>query len=365
MYATTLTAYALLLDARSGNMAERLALLEQVLAIRRTQNNPIRVANALINVAIHKAQIGRLTDAARDVEEAIAIKRQQGSVHDTVGFDDLGETYLRMGKLAEARPIFEEAWSYVADTEQHSWRNVYRLYLMELAYAEGRYEQAEATAAEIVKEDADASSTSHHHRVTYIIGLAGLAALARGDGKAVRHWCALAEHSAETDQNRNGAMFTQTVLGVLALTEGDSRAALSRLEAAINYFQKEYVYDLSQDYERDLALALALSGCSRAVLRLDQIERAVEYYREALGHAQRLNVDAFALMALIPAAEIALARGNFSQASRLTGLVVAHPHTIAYDRAHAADVLAQIPDKSRARHALPDLWRLVAELIAS
>lgn len=362
MYATTLTAYALLLDARSGNMAEQLALHEQVLAMRRARNNPIRIANALINVSINKAKMGRLTDAARDIEEAIAIKRLQGMVHNTVGFDDLGEIYFRMGRLAEARPVFEEALSYVANTEQHSWRNLYRLYLIELAYAEGAYERAEAIATEIAQEDAGTNSKEHHHWLTCVLAMAGLAARARGDLRAAQNWCTQAEYSADADPNRNAAMFMQTVRGLLDLTEGDVTAALSRFEAVIAYFQNEYAYDLSQDYERDFGLALALTGCSRAAARLEDFERAQGYYRDALKHAQHLNVDAFALMALIPVAEIALTNGDLKWAARLASLVTEHPHTFAPDRALAADLLIHIPNQVRSPQAMPDLWRVAAEL---
>ncbi len=365
MYATTLTAYALLNSANSGSTVERVTLFEQVLAVRRVSKNPIRVANALINTAIQKAALGRLTDALRDIEEAVAIKRQQGSVHDTVGFDDLGEIYFRMGKLAEARPIFEEALSYVAGTEQHSWRNLYRLYLMELAYAEGDYEQVEALAAEIAKEDGGANLEAHHHRLTCVMGMAGLAALAQGNLAAAQNWYARAEHSAEADHNRNGAMFAQTVSGLLALTEGDSGTALSRLETAVDYFQNEYAYDLSQDFERDLGLALALTGCSRALVRLDQAERAVACYQEALRHAERLQVDAFALMALIPAAEVALGQGDPQQAATLAALAAEHPHAFAYDRAEAARLLAAVPNSHRSTQAAPDLWLAVADLCES
>ncbi len=362
MYATTLSAYALLLDARSGSMTEFLALHEQVLAIRRTRNNPIRIANALINVSISKAKMGRLTDAARDIEEAIAIKRLQGTVHNTVGFDDLGEIYFRMGNLAAARPVFEEAFSYVADTELHSWRNLYRLYLIEIAYAEGMYEQAEAIAAEIAREDAGSNSEEHHHRLTCIMAMAGLAAFARGHLAAAWSWCDLAERSAKADHNRSGALFTQTVIGLLALADGEVSAALTSLEAAIAYFQNDYVYDLSQNFERDLAIALALAGCSRAAARLDQRERSVDYYRSALKHAIRLNIDAFALMALIPAAEIALAQGDTGQTALLAALAAGHPHTFAYDRTEAGRLLAQLPEEIRSPNPIPDLWSAVSDL---
>jgi ATP/maltotriose-dependent transcriptional regulator MalT len=195
--------------------------------------------------------------------------------------------------------------------------------------------------------------------------MAGLAALARGDLQVARNWCAQAERSAEADQNRNGAMLTQIVLGLLAAGEGDFSASLPRLDAAIAYLQDDYAYDLSQDYERDLALALGLMASSRAALRLDQIERAERYCHDALKHAAGLNIDAFALMALIPTAEIALARGDLKRAAALAALVAEHPHTFAYDRAQAEDLLARLPEEYRSRQGLPDLWRVAAELMGS
>ncbi len=364
MYATTLTAFGLLLSARSGSVTERLALFEQVLAIRRTRNNPIRIANALINVSIHKAGIGRLADAARDLEEAVAIKRLQGSAHDTVGFDDLGEIYFRMGWLAQARSIFEEALGYVVNTEQHAWRNLYRLYLIEIAYAEGAYEQVETSAAEIMREDAvaNANSHAHHHRMTYILGMAELAALARSDLAAAWNWNAEAERSAKTDPNRNGATFAQVVNGLRVLIEGDAPSALNDFETAMAYFKEDYAYDLSQDYERDLGITLALIGCSRAALQLDQLERAESYCLDALRHAQRFNVDAFALMALLPAAEIALVRGDPGQAAQLAVLVADHLHTFDHDRTMALRLLEHLSSEIYPSHSTLDLWTAVSKL---
>ena len=259
-YARALNTTVNLYKVEGRSVFERLALLEQVLAIRRTLKNAPLLAWALISLACVKAEIGKLTDALTDGEEALVIKRHQGSVHDTVGLDGLGEDYFRMGRLAEARPVFEEALSYVRDTEQYTWRNIYWLYLLELDYAEGEYTHAERVASDMLRENTGDLSKEHHHQMTYVLGIAGLAALARGDLTAVWNWYAQAEHSAETDPNRNGAMFIQIALGLLALAESDSSTALARFEAALVYFQQDYVYDLSQGWERDLALALALTG---------------------------------------------------------------------------------------------------------
>ena len=336
--ARALNSFPRLMDEPMGDSA-RIAILEQALAIRRAHKSPIAVARALGNLGLEKASAGKLNEAAHDIEEMLKIKRQQGNLRDTVGFDDLGEIYFRQGRLTEARPIFEEAFGYVAATEQHAWRNIYRLYLAELDYAEGNYEQAETIAAEMLRENRNATVKERRHRLTYILAVGGLAALARGDNAAVRGWCAQAESSSQVDPDRNGANFTQIVLALLALVEGDASAALSQLEAISSYFQNEYAYDLSIGWERDLALALALTGASRAALRLNQFDEALAHCCAVLQHAARLNVEAFALMALIPAAEIAIANGDQNQAALLVSLTAKHPHAFAADRAEAAHLL--------------------------
>ena len=146
------------------------------------------------------------------------------------------------------------------------------------------------------------------------------------------------------------------------LEGGDAVSAFSLLEAAAAYYQNDYLGDLSIGWERDLGLALALTGCSRAAARLNQTDGAVNLYRDALIHAKELNVDAFALMALIPAAEIAWTGGDLRQAARLSTLVADHPHSYAAHRTQAVDLLARIPQEFRSVRALPDLWQVAAEL---
>jgi ATP/maltotriose-dependent transcriptional regulator MalT len=123
---------------------------------------------------------------------------------------------------------------------------------------------------------------------------------------------------------------------------------------------KTITFDLSQDYERDLALALARAGLSRAAVRLGDIDRALAADRAALEHAARLNIEAFALMALIPAAEIAAANGDLNQAARLAFLAAEHPHTFASDRAEAARLLTSLPPPPP---TTLDLWAVVNDLI--
>ena len=67
-------------------------------------------------------------------------------------------------------------------------------------------------------------------------------------------------------------------------------------------------------------------------------------------------------MALIPAAEIALADGDRRQAALLASLVAQHPHTFAFDRARAERLLAALSDEGRLTSNSPDLWAAVEEL---
>ena len=83
---------------------------------------------------------------------------------------------------------------------------------------------------------------------------------------------------------------------------------LAPIRGSRRLYQNEYVSDLSAGWERDLVLALALTGSSRAMARLGDLDRALSDCRVLLQHAANLNIDAFVLMALIPVAEIAATR---------------------------------------------------------
>ena len=356
--AYALNSLALLHDSPFGS-TERIAILEQVLAIRRAHTSPIAIAKALGNLGLRKASAGRLADAARDIEESLAIKRQQGNSRDTVGFDDLGEIYLRQGRLSEARGLFEEAFRRVDGTEQDAWRNVYRLYLAEVAYAEGDYRQAESLAAGMLSENGQAIDIERRFRLTYIMVIGGLAALARRDVSTAFQWIEQAEQSAQLDPNHNGAAFALIVRGKLALGAGDATTALSQFRDAAAYFQNDYVADNSIGWERELALVLALTGSSRAAVRLGDLDRALADCHSALDHAVRLNVEALALIALIPAAEIALASGDPDNAAYLLRVVAEHLHTFAADRAEAVRLLTTLPAPSQ---TTLDLWAVVGDL---
>ena len=357
--AYALNSLAFLHDSPHGS-PERIAILERVLAIRRAHISPIAVAKALGNLGLQKASAGRLADAARDIEEMLAIKQQQGNARDTLGFDDLGEIYFRQGRLSEARGLFEEALGRIADTEQHAWRNVYRLYLAEVTYAEGDFQQSESLAAEMLSENGQVTDTERRFRLTYIMAVGGLAALAQGDVAAALQWIEHAEQSAQFDPNHNGAAFALILRGQVAFGAGDASTASSLFEEAAAYFQHDYAEDPSMGWERYLALVLALTGSSRAAVRLGDLDRALADCRAVLDQAARLKVDAFALMALIPAAEIAAAQGDLDQAARLAMMAAEHPHIFAVDRAEAVRLLATQPPPPL---ITLDLWAVVGELI--
>ena len=198
--------------------------------------------------------------------------------------------------------------------------------------------------------------------LTYILAIAGLAALARGDFPLARRWCDQAVLANQTDTTRNGIMFVQIVLGLIALKVGVINAAQDQLRAGMVYFRDEYQTGVMEYVDRDFGLALALTGASCAAVRSGDSAAAADFLSQAVHHAIRLNVTAYALMTLIPAAEIAIAVSNADQAARLAGLAARHPHTFAADRAAAELLLKQLPDVPDDES---DLWELVEEWVES
>jgi serine/threonine protein kinase/predicted ATPase len=361
-YARALTNSVLLHHTDLATLPARITSLEQVLALERLQKNPIATAIALNTLGVHLAWSGRLEEAVPFMEEGIAIRRQQGVLHDTYGFDGLSYVNFRLGRLAEARSLSEEAFRYVRDSDFHIARNLHRLTLMLIDCAEGDYAEAEARASGIAFEMTATDAAEHQFLSALIFALAGLAALRQGASERARDWCDRATRAADADPDRNSVMFTEVIMGLIMLTEGFSEQALSLLDTALDDFRTRYHWGNILIWDREIAPALALTGCSRAAVRLDQIERARAYCGDALKHAQRLNVDAFALMALIPAAEIALAQGDTAQTALLAALVARHPHTFAYDRTEAMILLAQLPEEIRSPQQVPDLWTEVSDL---
>ncbi len=361
-YCAALTVSVLLLHNDPSTLPARIATLERVLALERQLKNRIMTAIGLLNLGTHLFWAGRLDEAALAMEEGIAIRHQQGIVHDTMGFDDLSDVYFRLGRLADARTILEEGYGYVRDSDNYVARNSHRLSLMLIDCAEGAYAQAEAAADAIALELNETDSKQRQLLSAFIFALGGLAAMRQGDCPRARAWCGQAAHAGAAEPDRNSVLFTEVILGLITLEEGLTEQGLLLLENALADFRAQYHFGNLFSWDRDLGLALALTACSQAALQLRQTERAAAYCRAALQHAEPLRVDAFALMALIPAAEIALADGDRRQAALLASLVAQHPHTFAFDRARAERLLAALSDEGRLTSNSPDLWAAVEEL---
>lgn len=361
-YARALTISVLLQHTDPATLPARIAILEQVLALERQQKNRIATAIALNTLGVHLAWAGRLEEAVPLMEEGIAIRRQQGIVHDTYGFDGFSYVCFRLGRLAQARLLSEEAFGYVRDSDNHIARNLHRLTLMLIACAEGAYAEAEAAAVAVASELTATDSTQRQLLRALIFALGGLAALMQEACQRARDWCAQAVRAGAADPDRNGTLFTEVVVGLITLKEGLPKQALSLLEGALADFRTQYHWGNILIWDREVGPALALAACSRAALQLHKTERAAAYARAALQHAEPLRVDAFALMALIPAAEIALAAGDRWQAARLMSLAARHPHTFAFDRAEAERLLAALPDKAPSAFDPLALWEIVEEL---
>ncbi|MCK6579276.1 MAG: hypothetical protein L6Q98_14390 [Anaerolineae bacterium] len=360
-----LTQIGLALQEQDGDNTATIASFEQVLALRRAQGNPSLIAGALINLALQHAAVGQFELALRELYEAIDIRRRQGVTRNTIGLDDIGEIHLRMGLLDEARRVFEEAYAIVRDTEQHAWRNIYRLYLMDVDYAAGDFAAVEARVVELLGENGGAESGEQRHQVSFALALAGLAAAADGRFAAAAAWFDRADAYSQGDQTRNGAHYTAILRGQMLLAGGDHAATLHRLEDAVRYTREDYVEDLSQGWERYFGLAYGLTAQSRAALRQGDSDLAVSSCLEALGWATRKRIDAFALLGLIAAAEIEASVDHQDRALAILQLVAQHPHTFAADRAEALRLLASYGAAVDPTVSHSDLWSNVRDLLDS
>ncbi|MBL8131453.1 MAG: protein kinase [Anaerolineae bacterium] len=363
--ARLLTLTGLALQQLDSDNRATIASFEQVLALRRAQANPYYIAGALINLALQHAAVGQFELALRELYEAMDIRRRQGATHNTVGLDDIGEIHLRMGLLDEARLVFEEAYAIVRDTAQHAWRNIYRLYLMDVDYAAGDYAAVEARAMELLGENGSAESGERRHQMTVVLALAGLAAAADGRTADAETWFDRADAYSQGDQTRNGAHYVEIMRAQMLLAGGDPAAALHRLENAVRYTREDYLEDLSQGWERYFGLAYGLTAQSRAALRQGDSDLAVSSCLEALSWATRKRIDAFALLGLIAAAEIEASVDHQDRALAIIQLVAQHPHTFAADRAEALRLLASYGAAVDPTVSHSDLWSIVRDLLDS
>lgn len=358
------TAFTLYLPVDDPSRIER---LQRIVDLRRAFGAPILIANALINLGMAYAYHGDLGRALLTFQEAVEIKRSQGNRRETVGFDDLGETYLRLGRLPDARAVFEEAFERVHDSEQAAWRNIYRVYLIHVDVAAGNYQEAEKRADELYRENESAADFASRHQMTLALTLAGWAALARQDPQMARMWQVRADDYAQGDATPNGAIFAQLLAGRIALSEQQFQNAADILSSAIRAFHGDYEPDASQGWDFYFGLMLALTGAGRAYLTLGDNNNAASCCQEALKEAQQRAIAPFALMGVSLAAEIAASAGVPNHADSLAWFVVHHPQTFAADRADAQallDRLEHLDERNSATLEGQSLWEVVVDLLA-
>ena len=258
------------INSLSGRYRESIAANERELALRRGSGaSPREVANALNELGIGFRHVGRYTDAARALEEALVVYRRMqnpegqarvsfnlANVYSATGADDralplltdalrlaeeiqdprglgfvhngLGDLYLDAGNLSQARRHLERAIDINARLGVVYGRLQSQLLLARAELAAGRLQEAE-TALRPARAAAD-SAGFLKEQVSALSLLARVRA-AQGDGAAARQLADRAVVLADSLGDPQAQVDARVAQGAAAEARRDARAPAPYLDA--------------------------------------------------------------------------------------------------------------------------------------
>ncbi len=196
---------------------------------------------------------------------------------------DIGATYLRMGRTAEAGQYLTE---HVNLARRIGARSAEAYGLIQVGFWElcrGRY----VTAAELFQQALSTQQAlrTEHGRVAAELG-SGLAFYHLGDVSAARHWLEQAIERARRIQHRRRLVEGLVGLGLVEVAAGRPQAAHSHLTEAVA---------VAHESESRGNLPTALAALARAERRLGNLAAACAYAAEAAQGAGELGAPTYEL----------------------------------------------------------------------
>ncbi len=268
-----------------GRNEEALPYYRQVIETAHAHGLSGIEANAMSNLSITLTRRGELDEARRFADGAVALWRKLGQPNDTVfGLDSVEQIALRQGRLADAQKADEEA---LATRESLGWSGgPSRQNLAELAMVQGNVERAEALGRKAVEE-----FHTEGERVSEMYALDVLTRVLMRAGRLPDAEVSLARASELAKQTGAHSVSIAGARALVKAAQGDAATAVSELRATIAENDRAGYVDDVLDQRQVLAEVLVQHG-PRA-----EAQRAVTTLkREAAAHGYVLAVrDAAAL----------------------------------------------------------------------
>ena len=268
-----------------GRLAEGVAQLQEALALFRKAADPYMVVNLLQDLGTALVDLGRFGEAIAYVNEALAIGRRLGAPTLLAGvLNNLGWLHYARGEYRQALALYEEGLATARRGSDPRWQAHISVGMADLYRDVEAYERAASlydAGWQIARESAP--------------GLAAYILAARAD---MRRWrgeharaLALLEQARRLAGEKNLDFEKR---GLLPVAEGIALAESGEVKAGITLLSKAIHFLKQRQARRELARARFL--LARAHLLAGDEPRAVSALREALGLADEIGTDQFAIV---------------------------------------------------------------------
>jgi eukaryotic-like serine/threonine-protein kinase len=334
-------------EASSGKPDAALASYNKSLTLLREIGMKADIANTLMNMGTVYQDLGKFDQALDVFKQALQIQRESGDkAYEAQCLHNIAEVYLTMGDSDNAFTYYQQALQVreklgvpgdIAETLEG----------LSLAYTtSGQYEQAMAAlmrALELARKAGD------ERRVAMVLHRIGLVFQYQGRfGAAVKSMQdAVNSFRQQGEKGLNMAEFLKDLAGALA-RDGRSGEAAAPLEEA----QK-----IQQALKNDALQAALLNTRGDLAFYQGDLKNAAQFYESALRLASRTKDGEELLLAKVGGVSIAVAQGQYAQATRTLQTLLDTKGSIA---AHLA--LQMHLDQARAAIGLKDYVRANHEL---
>ncbi|MBL8145204.1 MAG: protein kinase [Anaerolineae bacterium] len=333
-----LQSYALnilgMLEAALGNRAECAAYFAQCLAAARTGGDRKRECNSLNNLALQHMNWGML-DSAQTLMEASLTIRREILPFVFIGYEDLGEVFLRKGEFERARPLFAEGESRFTRRANPLWTQIYLLYRVRLAFSLGQWDEVSALVREM---QSLAAETGERHKVHFALATEAYGAFARGERREVSAVSADLEALA-ADGDPVIEAVTRMVRAELARRSGDPSGAASELRATLEVVDSGGIEPIAAGWEDRFTPLQARGLLVCALLDAGDTTEARSVALTALDKAYSMIAPPFVMSALLACARVEVASGEAEYAIEAATLIAESPCAFAADRLQARALL--------------------------
>ncbi|HYO89264.1 MAG TPA: hypothetical protein VER79_11485, partial [Candidatus Limnocylindrales bacterium] len=337
-----------LLEAVLGRKAESIDHFTRSTAMAGLGGNRNLECNTLNNLALQHMNWGTLETAQALMETSLTIRREV-LPFSFIGYEDMGEVFLRKGEFEHSRPLFAEGESRFERSAQPLYTQILLLYRARLAFCLGQWD----ALAERVREMRDfACQTGEPYGLHLALAMAANAAFAQDDELAAYTTLAEIEALASARQDPVIIALASAARAELKRRAGHPIEAAADLRAVLLTVEVGTLELIAMTgWEEHFTPLQVRALFVRALLDAGELDEARTVALTALDNAYAIKAPPFVMSALLACARVEAAAGDPEWAAETAVLIAASPLAFASDRLMAAALQGELKDRLPAGYA--------------